>query len=91
MHGCYKLVGNSCYGRLGLNLTKHVNVTYKSLAGLAKQVRSPLHVRHQPISAQTLDIFEIVKRKKKIEDTIPISEAFFILSNAKLHVLKVAI
>ena len=89
MQGCYKLVGNSCYGRLGMNLTKHLHVTYRTLNGLSKGVRSPLYVRHEPISAEnSCEIFELVKRKRSIVDCIPISSAFFILSNAKLHVLR---
>ena len=89
MQGCYKLVGNSCYGRLGMNLSKHLNISYRTLDGLSKGIKSPLYVRHEPINAEnSCEIFELVKRKRNIVDGIPIASAFFILSNAKLHVLK---
>ena len=34
----WKLIGNSCYGRLGMNLQKHVNVKYYSGKDLMKHV-----------------------------------------------------
>lgn len=73
-----------------MNLSKHVNVSYRTMKSLSKELQSNFYVRHEPISVEgSCDIFELVKRKKVIVDAIPIASAFFILSHAKLHVLKV--
>lgn len=73
-----------------MNLSNHVNVRYCSDKNLSKNIHSNLYVRHEPIIAEDhVNIFEVVKRKKVIEDRIHVAAAFFILSHAKLHVLKV--
>lgn len=74
-----------------MNLMKHVNVSYRSAKSVSSELMSNFYVRHQPLSVMgTSDVYELVKRKKVIEDAGPISTAFFILSNAKLHVLQVS-
>lgn len=72
-----------------MNLTKHVNVSYQTMNKLSQHIHSAFYVRHEPISYSNYNIFEVVKRKRKIKDTIPVATASFILSHAKLHVLKV--
>lgn len=73
-----------------MNLEKHVNVSYGFHSKLSKDIKSPLYVRHEPVVTEFEGgIYEIVKRKKVIDDQIPVSTAFFILNHAKLHVLKV--
>jgi len=74
-----------------MNLSKHVNVTYKSDKNLMKAVVSPMFVRYEPVVVEDgVNIYEVVKKKKKIRDSIPVATAFFILNYAKLHVLKVS-
>ena len=58
---------------------------------LSKDIRSPLFVRCEVMTSEHgSDIYEVVKHKKVVEDHIPVASAFFILSHAKQHVLKVA-
>ena len=91
LQNAWKLVGNSCYGRLGMNLLKHEQIYYRKEDRLMYDVRSPLYKRHEPIvHTKERQIYEVVKSKRKIEDKVPVTAAFFILSHAKLHVLKVA-
>ena len=70
-----------------MNLLKHENVSFHSSKTLQRHVSSLFFKRHEPIH-QTDDIFEVVKRKKIIKDSIPVATAFFILNNAKMHVQK---
>ena len=73
-----------------MNLSKHVNVSYHDEKQLSSDIRSPLYMRHEPVLFEGSNrIYEVVKQKKVIVDHIPVSTAFFILSHAKLHVLKV--
>ena len=72
-----------------MNLSNRVNVTYHTAETLSKQFQSAMFVRHEPLRAEAdCSLYEVVKRKKVIHDEIPVSGAFFILSNAKLHVLR---
>lgn len=73
-----------------MNLSKHVNVQYRDMKGLSRDIRSNLYKRHEPVINEGDVVgYEVIKRKKVIEDRIPVAAAFFILSYAKLHVLKV--
>ena len=73
-----------------MNLSKHLNVKYCNSKSVMQSVVSPLYIRHEPVVIEdNVEIYEVVKRKKSITDSIPISAAFFILNYAKLHVLKV--
>ena len=98
----WKLVGNSCYGRLGcvifstyfliilgMNLTKHRNVKFRTDKTVQTLINSGFYERHEPfISEGGNTFYEVISRKKSITDKIPIATAFCILGNAKLTVLK---
>ena len=55
-------------------------------------MRSPFYRHHNIIYDPSDDskscVYEVISKKAKIVDRIPVQIAFTILSNAKLHVLK---
>ena len=78
MSATYKLVINSSYGRLGMNLSKRVNIKYVNAKTLGKELKKSKFVRCQQISNES-EIFEVVLKKTRITDTIPVQcSKFFI-------------
>ena len=71
MSATYKLVVNSSYGRLGMNLAKRVNVKYVPAKNLEKELKKAKFVRCQQISNGS-EYFEVVLKKTKVTDTIPV-------------------
>ena len=81
-----KVLGNSAYGSLLLDKTKHVNVKYvheKSKAHLA--VNDPLFKKLTELPGE---LFEIEKAKRTISLDIPLSLSFCILNHAKKMLLQ---
>ena len=72
-----------------MNLQKHEQVNYRKIGNLSKLLNSRLYKRHEPVYVDgECQFFEVVSKKRKIVDKVPISTAFFILGNAKLCVLE---
>lgn len=72
-----------------MNLSRHRNVQYCEKEKLSRALRSNLYIRHQNVMIHGESRFyEVIKSKKAVIDTVPISTAFFILCHAKLTVLQ---
>ena len=86
----YKLVANSSYGRMGMNLSKQTDVKYvKSEESTNKKYYNAYTKHHRIFNGEFPSGYtEIVSSKKKITDKIPVHMSFFVLANAKLHFLK---
>ena len=70
-----------------MNLRKHQNVCYRTDDNLSKLINSKFYKRHEPIFLDgKSSVYEIISKKKVINDKIPIATAFYILGNAKLCV-----
>ena len=90
----YKLVANSSYGRMGMNLEKQKNVTYISPNAIDNASKRKAYFN--AFTKYTRDLIgeypsgytEIVSKKKKIVDKIPVHMSFFVLANSKLHFLE---
>ena len=67
-----------------MNLDRRENIRYVEGQNLDRHLKSPKFKRMEVYD----DIYEIVKKKCKITDSIPIHCAVTILSNAKLLMLK---
>ena len=64
-----------------MNLQKHVNVRYYHEKDIMTHIKSPLFVRHQPLRFDKDNLlYEVVKKKPVIRDSVPVTTAFFILS-----------
>ena len=86
----YKLVANSSYGRMGMNLTKQRDVKYVRTDEADKKKHfNAFNIHRRLVNGEYPSGYtEIVSNKKKIVDTIPVHMSFFVLANAKLHFLK---
>ena len=83
----YKLVVNSSYGQLGMDLTKFRHVRYEPIDG--KLTYGPLVVDLDPVRGEFDSRYiEITCRKKRVTDKTAIHMSFFILQNSKLHILR---
>ena len=71
MSNTYKLVVNSSYGRLGMNLSKHLKTKYVKAKDLGKELVKNKFVRCQPISEGN-EMYEVALRKTKQVDSIPV-------------------
>ena len=81
-----KLIGNSGYGSLIMDQTKHQNIKYcQSQHEASLMVNSP-HFRK--LTELPKDIFEMEMSKKTIQLNLPIQLGFFILQYAKLRMLE---
>ena len=83
----YKLVVNSSYGQLGMDMSKFKHVRYESMD--QKLVYGPLVVDLNPVQGEfDSRHIEITCRKTSITDNTAIHLSFFILQNSKLHILR---
>jgi len=64
---------------MGLNVKKHCNVYYKDASGLRKSIVTPFYKHHtlmwsdaEKIQTNSGQIFEVVSRRRKIRDIIPV-------------------
>ena len=71
MSACYKLVVNSSYGRLGMNLSKRVRRKYVTAKNLNKELKKSRFIGCQPISDDS-EIFEVSLKKARQTDSIPV-------------------
>jgi hypothetical protein len=76
----WKLVGNSAFGRTGMNKSKFSSTAYGNLDYYYKQIGSILFKD----ANQYGDIFEITKNKRNTKQNIPIQIACSIYDDAKL-------
>ena len=86
----YKLVANSSYGRMGMNLSKQADVKYvRNEKANEKKFFNAFTKNRRVFNGEYPSGYtEIVSNKKKIVDKIPVHMSFFVLANAKLHFLK---
>ena len=87
MSACYKLVVNSSYGRLGMNLSKRVKTKFVPAKNLNKELKKSRFLRCQPISDDS-DIFEVSLKKVTQTDWIPVQACKFFLALFILKLLK---
>ena len=81
-----KLIGNSAYGSMLLDPTKHRNIRYaQDLKKFSKQVNQPTF-RHFDILDE--EFFEIEHAKRQTVLNMPIQLGFFVLQYAKLRMLQ---
>ena len=79
---------NSCCGRFGLNLEKQRKTTFALEKNLHRNIRTPLVERYHTLNTEyDTGIFEILKKKSKITDTIGVQISMFIYQESKLHFL----
>ena len=80
-----KLIGNSAYGSMLLDPTKHRNIRYAfNSHEVSKQVNNSTF-RH--FSKLDIDFFEVEHAKKQTVFNMPIQLGFFVLQYAKLRML----
>ena len=81
-----KLIGNSAYGSMIMDKTRHTSVKYVSgYASLAKVVNNPKYKRMSEISD---GYFETECAKSRIKMDLPTQIGFFVLNYAKLRMLE---
>ena len=86
-----KMLLNSSYGKMSMNLERRENVTYCRDADLDVVMNHMDFKRKNQLSAEyDIDVYEIIKHKKSTFDKIPIQCAVTILQLAKLHMVKFA-
>ena len=78
MSATYKLVVNSSYGRLGMNLTKRVNTKYVHAKHLDKELKKAKFVRCQQVADES-EMFEVVLKKARTTDSIPVQCCKFLI------------
>ena len=71
MSATYKLVCNSSYGRLGMNLSKRVNVKYVHAKNLTKELKKAKFQRCSQVSNES-EMFEVVLKRVRTTDSIPV-------------------
>jgi hypothetical protein len=81
-----KLIGNSAYGSLLLDKSRHTDVLYVS--GRHEACLKANEPRYKSMTELDDDQFEIEMSKKKIALDMPIQFVFFILQYAKLRMLQ---
>lgn len=87
-----KIILNSSYGRMGMNLSKRENVIYCRGNELHNHVNNVLYKRRRALKCEyDIDLYEVTKIKRKQTDCIPVVAAFTILQKAKMHMLKYAL
>ena len=81
-----KLIGNSAYGSMLMDATKHRKIVYATSNHEAQNYINDSHFRQ--ISELDDELFEIEMAKKFIKLELPIQIGFFILQYAKLRMLE---
>jgi len=67
-----KFTLNSSVGRFGMNLSKHRNTKFVRKENLARHIRTPLLEKERTlVSEYPVDIHEVVKKKRRVVDTVP--------------------
>ena len=81
-----KLIGNSAFGSMIMNKTKHKKIYYlEKYEDLSKAINSP---KFEKLTEIANDFYEIEAFKKNIMLNLPIQIGFFILQLAKLRMLE---
>ena len=87
-----KMILNSSYGRMGMNLSKRENVVYCRELDLNKHVNTVLYKSRRALKCEyDVDLYEVKKIKRKQTDSVPVIAAFSILQYAKMHMLQYAL
>jgi len=78
-----------------MNLARFNRISYKDGKTLNNALKSPFYKSHALLVHKESEnprpkdfCFEVVQRKRKCTDQIPVQVAFFILSNAKMRMLE---
>ena len=82
----FKLLGNSYYGRLLMDVNKHEDISYCTEKDLGKYLRSPLFKKADEIGET--GVFEVHMGKQKVVHDLPITIPFFVYQYSKLHMLR---
>ena len=83
-----KFTLNSACGRFGLNLERQRNTKFALETNLKSNVRTPLVERYHAVNAEyETGVFEIIKKKAKITDSVAVHCSLFVYQLSKLHFL----
>ena len=82
-----KLLMNSSWGRLAMNLSKRENVVYCRDVEIPKHRNILLKSIHAIETEFPIDLYELKKHKKSQTDRIPVLTALTILQLSKLHMI----
>ena len=84
-----KMLLNSSYGRMGMNLEKRDRVVFCRSENLPIHTNTILFKRQCQLQGEyEMDLHEVTKIKRRQTDTIPVQIAMVILQRAKLHLLR---
>ena len=83
-----KLMLNSSWGRLAMNLNNRRETKYIRSKDLSDNTDLHLESSIPLFTEYKIDILELKKKKRVINDRIPVHVALFILQNSKLHMMK---
>ena len=84
-----KLIGNSAFGRTGMNKNKHTSVNYYDCIYKAKdKVNSHLFRDLNEIKVDEKTLFEIEQSKRKVRQTLPLQISVAVYNLAKLRMLE---
>ena len=87
MSACYKLVINSSYGRLGMNLSKRLTRKFVHAKNLEKELLKNKFISCQQISDGN-EIYEVCLKKTRQTDSIPVQCCKCFLKIHFLYLLK---
>jgi hypothetical protein len=86
---CMKLVGNSAFGRTGMNKNKHSSTCYEeNISKARKKVLNAKFIDLNEISSDDSTMYEIRSSKATIRQNIPIQVASAVYQLAKLRMLE---
>jgi hypothetical protein len=72
-----------------MNLEKHRKTSYVRPQNLYRHVNTPLLERNRQLNTEfTTDVHEVVTKKKKIDDSIPIHISLYVYQLSKLWLYK---
>jgi len=84
-----KMLLNSSYGRMGMNLKKRERTVFCRNAKLQLHTNNVLFKRKSQLQGEyPMDLYEVYKIKRRQTDQVPVQIAMVILQRAKLHMLK---
>ena len=85
MSACYKLVVNSSYGRLGMNLSKRVTRKFVHAKNLEKELLKNKFISCQQISDGN-EVYEVCLKKTRQTDSIPVQCCEYFFKSQKKYI-----
>jgi len=80
---------------LGMNVQKHNKVAYRNGKGITKALESPFYKSHSLINYDESQAhhargycYEVIQRKRRLNDQTPVQLAHYILQHAKMRFLE---